>query len=203
MSGLLFSSSLNKDSGPRCRGGAPFSAEGLPWSPAPVPVGTGRTGLRRFSPLSRPEPCQVRALGCTLPRNAWRMEAARDAGARSGCQALTPEPHAPVHLRERWPSGLRKPPPTAPRSHALGPEPDGCRNRVAAVSALGQPHLCRPALGSPTARSEPGKPTRRAPGGRPLPAAAGRPEARGQKDSRFQEDLTLYLRAYSPSLWSC
>ncbi|KAG3281503.1 CDC42 small effector 1, transcript variant X2 [Ictidomys tridecemlineatus] len=169
---------------------------------ARFPSGRGAR-LRRFSPLPRPEPCHVRALGCTLPRNAWRVEAARDAGALSGCQALTPEPHAPVHLRERRPSGLRKPPPTAPRSRALGPEPDGCRNRVAAVSALGQPHLCRPALGSPTARSEPGKPTRRAPGGRPLPAPAGRPEARGQKSSRFQEDLTLYLHAYPPSLWPC
>lgn len=45
-------------------------------------------------------------------------------------------------------------------SCAPGSQPDGFRNRVAAVSALSQPHLCCSALGSPTApRSEPGNPT--------------------------------------------
>lgn len=45
-------------------------------------------------------------------------------------------------------------------SSAPSAGPDGFRNRVAAVSALSQPHLCRPALGSPAApRSQPGKPT--------------------------------------------
>ncbi|XP_074175066.1 CDC42 small effector protein 1 isoform X1 [Rhinolophus sinicus] len=67
------------------------------------------------------------------------------------------------------PRGLPRRPPTALRlqrlfspggSCAPGSQPDGFRNRVAAVSALRQPHLCRPALGSPTApRSEPGNPT--------------------------------------------
>lgn len=67
-------------------------------------------------------------------------------------------------------------------SYALSSEPDGFRNRVAAVSALGQPHLCRPALDSPNARgASPGSPHWRAPGERTLPAAAGRLDAAEQK----------------------
>nr|XP_036859213.1 CDC42 small effector protein 1 isoform X1 [Manis javanica] len=60
-------------------------------------------------------------------------------------------------------------------SCAPGSQPDGFRNRVAAVSALGQPHLYWPALGSPTApRSEPGNPTLEGTEWKPLsPSVAG------------------------------
>ncbi|XP_076430677.1 CDC42 small effector protein 1 isoform X1 [Peromyscus maniculatus bairdii] len=54
------------------------------------------------------------------------------------------------------------------RSAALGSQPRGFRNRVAGVSALGRPHLCRPALDSPPCRA-----AAREPGvAEPPPAAA-------------------------------
>lgn len=85
--------------------------------------------------------------------------------------------------------GLPGPPPTALSAawgrgggRAPGSQRDGFRNRVAAVSALGQPHPCRPALGSPAApRSERGAPRWRARSGSPPPAAAGRLDAAAEQ----------------------
>lgn len=55
------------------------------------------------------------------------------------------------------------PPPSGEGELCARPQPDGFRNRVAAVSALGPPH-CRPALGSPPHRgASPGTPHWRAP----------------------------------------
>lgn len=83
-------------------------------------------------------------------------------------------------------------------SCAPGSQPDGFRNRVAAVSALGQPHLCRPALGSPPRRgASPGTPHWRAPSGGP-PPAAGRLDAVAEQGSRSVEDIILCLSAHPP-----
>ncbi|XP_053745807.1 CDC42 small effector protein 1 isoform X1 [Panthera pardus] len=85
-------------------------------------------------------------------------------------------------------------------SSAPSSGPDGFRNRVAAVSAPSQPHLCRPALGSPTAqRSQPGKPTPAGTAREPPPAAAASLDAEARQVSGAEEDITLCLPAH-PSL---
>uniref|UniRef100_A0A8D0MEY8 CDC42 small effector protein 1 n=1 Tax=Sus scrofa TaxID=9823 RepID=A0A8D0MEY8_PIG len=77
-------------------------------------------------------------------------------------------------------------------SCAPGSQPDGFRNRVAAVSALGQPHLCRPALGSPPRRgASPGTPHWRAPSGGPPPAAGRLDAVAEQKKKRRRIDRTM------------
>ena len=134
----------------------------------------------------------VGAAGCRgsasfLPSNSWRAKGTRGSGrSQGGCQALLEGPPSPVRPAGRRPSGASEAPPTSlhsaaqrllcpEQSCALGSQPDGFRNRVAAVSALGQPHLCRSALGSPAApRSESGNPHWLAPSGSPPSAAAGR-----------------------------
>lgn len=88
------------------------------------------------------------------------------------------------------------------RSAALGSQPRGFRNRVAGVSALGRPHLCRPALDSPPCRAAarepgvaepppaaatawtPGEPQVRAPPGGPGCARGARGWRRGGRAGR-------------------
>ena len=120
-----------------------------------------------------------------LPRNRRRAKGTYGSGlSRVGARPSS-RAHLPGFARQGGgPRGLPRPLPRPcaaqrllcpEQSCALGSQPDGFRNRVAAVSALGQPHLCRSALGSPTApRSEPGNPHWRAPSGSPPSAAAGR-----------------------------
>ncbi|XP_054103508.1 CDC42 small effector protein 1 isoform X2 [Callithrix jacchus] len=147
------------------------------------------------------------------------MPGAKRERAIPGAPAWVPGPHRGVHSPQgRRPSGSAEPPPT-PRtvqclrspegSSALGSEPDGFRNRVAAASALSRPHLCRLALCSPAApRSRPGKPTlagkEESPS--PPPAVAGRLDAGEEQGSKSEEDITLCLPAHlspwsSSSLW--
>ncbi|XP_035135267.1 CDC42 small effector protein 1 isoform X1 [Callithrix jacchus] len=133
------------------------------------------------------------------------MPGAKRERAIPGAPAWVPGPHRGVHSPQgRRPSGSAEPPPT-PRtvqclrspegSSALGSEPDGFRNRVAAASALSRPHLCRLALCSPAApRSRPGKPTlagkEESPS--PPPAVAGRLDAgEEQKKKRRRIDRTM------------
>lgn len=62
--------------------------------------------------------------------------------------------------------------------------------------AVGKPHLCRPALGSPTAsRASPGAPHRPAPSGSLRPAAAGRLDAGEEQASASDEDTAWFLAA--------
>ncbi|XDA70476.1 hypothetical protein R6Z07F_000845 [Ovis aries] len=142
------------------------------------------------------------------PQQPARKGNARFRTVQGGCQALLEGPPSRVRPAGRRPAGASEAPPTSlqsaaqrllcpEQSCALGSQPDGFRNRVAAVSALGQPHLCRSALGSPTApRSEPGNPHWRAPSGSPPSAAAGRLDAGAEQGSKSVEDITLHLPAH-------
>lgn len=109
-----------------------------------------------------------------LPRKAWRAKVTCYCGPRSSGVRLRRKPSRRLQVpspcsRGGGRRGLPGPLPlpravqclTSPAgSSAPSSGPDGFRNRVAAVSALSQPHLCRPALGSPAAlRSQAGKPT--------------------------------------------
>lgn len=109
-------------------------------------------------------------LRSALPRNAWRAKGTAGSAAWGRLRRAPRGLHV-CRSRSGDCGGRRRPDPlprprvvqclTSPGgSSAPSAGPDGFRNRVAAVSALGQPHLCRPALGSPAApRSQPGKPT--------------------------------------------
>lgn len=126
-----------------------------------------------------------------LPRNRRRAKVTRGSGrSRVGARPSS-RAHLPGFARQGGgPRGLPRPLPrpcTAQRllcpeqGSAPGSQPDGFRNRVAAVSALGQPHLCRSALGSPIApRSESGNPHWRAPSGSPPISCRRTPRCRSR-----------------------
>nr|XP_036859214.1 CDC42 small effector protein 1 isoform X2 [Manis javanica] len=87
-------------------------------------------------------------------------------------------------------------------SCAPGSQPDGFRNRVAAVSALGQPHLYWPALGSPTApRSEPGNPTLEGTEWKPLSPSVAGPRCRS--GARFQVCGRHNIVPACSTCWPC
>lgn len=110
-------------------------------------LGPGDLGAPlRFAPQSVARKGRVRFRGGTGPgaRSSSRgpHPAVRPAGAAAlgGFPGRLPRPSAPP--RGGGGGGDRAP----------GSQRDGFRNRVAAVSALGRPHPCRPALGSPPRR---------------------------------------------------
>lgn len=140
----------------------------LPNKRSPVPFGVKHRRLGEM--LLRISKLGWGHLGAPLRFASARKGNARFRGTQPRCPALVQgSAFRASPSRGGGPRGLPRPPPTALRvqrllspggSCAPGSQPDGFRNRVAAVSALRQPHLCRPALGSPTApRSEPGNPT--------------------------------------------
>lgn len=97
--------------------------------------------------------------GARSPPTGPAPQCAERGGGPRGLPGLLPGPSQSVaaSVRGRGRGGAVRP-----------PRADEFRNRVAAVSALGQPHLCRPALGSPPRRgASPGTPHRRAPSGGP------------------------------------